>query len=163
MSNYFPDSGTLIVDCESIEEEALRNIAKEIFSKISHLELFYPNFDKWYFSKVVTGLVDGTRSFIIEFRDARFAGIAILKDTEYEKKICTISVREEYKSKGIGFRLFEKSILLLGTDKPLASVSEERFPEFEKLFNRLDFDYSEKYYGLYLPKKSELSFNGFLQ
>lgn len=163
MSDLFTSFGTSIIDSESADEKKLRSIATEVFNNISHLERYYPNFSDWYFNKVVNGLVNGSRRFIIELRDGKFAGVAILKDTEDEKKICTISISEEYKSKGLGYRLFEKSMRLLNTDKPLASISEERLPDFEKIFQHLNYEYSAEYHGLYLPQKSELSFNGLLQ
>ena len=161
--NNFPNFGTLIIESDIATAERLRKIAEEIFKNISHLEAFYPNFADWYFNTVVNGLVNGSRSFIIEFRDGKFAGIAILKDTELEKKICTLSINDEFKSKGLGYKLFEKSMRLLNTDKPLASVSEDRLSEFEKIFNKLGYQYSAEYNGLYLPNKSEFSFNGLLQ
>lgn len=159
----FANAGTLIIDYECADEAQLRNIATEVFSNISHLKQTYPKFSDWYFNKVVNGLVSGSRSFIIEIRDGKMAGVAILKDSVREKKICTISVSEEFKSKGLGFRLFEKSMRLLDTDKPLASVSESRMPEFEKIFQHLNYEFSAEYRGLYLPQKSEFSFNGVLQ
>lgn len=162
MSNIFSSVGTLIIDNASVSEEKLQNITKEVFSNISQLKYCYPEFYGWYFNKVVPGLIDGSRSFIIEFRDEKLAGIAILKDTTKEKKICTIWVNDKYKSKGIGFRLFEKSMRLLDTDKPLLTVSEDRLPEFEKIFHHFDYEYAAEYHGLYLPRKRELSFNGFL-
>lgn len=163
MQNIFPSFGTHIIESDSATPERLRKTAEEIFKNISHLGAFYPNFADWYFNTVVNGLVDGSRSFIIEFRDGKFAGVAILKDTEYEKKICTLNISDEFKSKGLGYKLFEKSMRLLNTDKPLASVSEDRLSEFEKIFDKLGYQYSAEYNGLYLPNKSEFSFNGLLQ
>lgn len=162
LNDLFSNLGTLIIDNESAGTTKLKNIANEVFNNIYHLENSYPTFNNWYFNKVVPGLIDGTRSFIIEFRDEKFAGIAILKDTAEEKKICTISINNEYKSKGIGFRLFEKSMRLLDANRPLLTVSEDRLPEFEKIFHHFDYEYVAEYHGLYLPRKRELSFNGFL-
>ena len=163
MDNLFVSSGTLFVDYDCADEAQLRNIAQEVFSRIAHLESSYPNFRAWYSDKVVSGLVSGSRSLIIELRDGKMAGVAILKDSIHEKKICTINVADEFKSKGLGYRLFEKSMRQLNTDKPLATVSEDRMPEFEKIFRHLNYEYSAEYSGLYLPRKSEFSFNGMLQ
>lgn len=163
MKRTHADFGTLIIDYDSTSEIQLRGLAMDIFQNISHLQQSYPDFKNWYFNKVVNGVIDGSRSFVIELRDGKMAGVAILKDADGEKKICTISVANEFKSKGLGFRLFEKSMRLLDTDKPLASVSESRLPEFEKIFQYLGYEYSAEYHGLYLPQKSEFSFNGVLQ
>ncbi len=163
MDKLLINSGTLFVDYECADEAQLRIIAREVFKNIAHLEEAYPNFADWFFSKVTNGLVNGTRSLIIELRDGKMAGVAILKDTLAEKKICTISVADEFKAKGLGYRMFEKSMRQLNTDKPLATVSEDRIPEFEKIFRHLNYECSAEYHGLYLPKKSEFSFNGVLQ
>jgi hypothetical protein len=163
MDKLLVNSGTLFVDNDCADETQLRDIAREVFSNIAHLEQSYPDFGGWYSRKVVNGLVNGSRSFIIELRDGKMAGVAILKDTLNEKKICTISVADEFKAKGLGYRLFEKSMRVLDTDKPLASVSESRLAEFEKIFQYLGYEYSAEYRGLYLPQKSEFSFNGVLQ
>lgn len=157
------DNGSLIIDHNSADSHVLTEIAGSVFCEISRLESSYPNFRRWFFDKVTTGLIDGSRSFIIELRYGKIAGVAILKSTPQEKKICTISISEDFRSKGLGFRLFEKSMLLLGTDKPLATVSDDRIQEFEKIFNYLNYELSAEYHGLYLPKKSEFSFNGILQ
>jgi hypothetical protein len=163
MKIQLSDNGSLIIDHNSADPHALAEISSNVFREVSRLESSYPNFRSWFFDNVATGLVDGSRSFIIELRYGKIAGVAILKNTPQEKKICTISISEEFRSKGLGFRLFEKSMLLLGTDKPLATVSDDRILEFEKIFNYLNYEFSAEYRGLYLPKKSEFSFNGILQ
>lgn len=163
MKLFAPNCGTLVVSHDSGTEAQLREIAEVVFSHLRHLEHSYPNFNHWYATRVVSGILNGSRSFVIELRDGKFAGVAILKDSPSEKKICTISVGEEYRAKGLGFRLFEKSMRLLDTDRPLATVSEDRMPEFEKIFHHLNYEYSAEYQGLYLPQKSEFSFNGLLQ
>ncbi|ADL54930.1 hypothetical protein [Gallionella capsiferriformans] len=163
MKKFSVDFGTLIVSNDSAEAEQLLCMSKVVLENIRHLEKSYPNFQYWFESQVVRGILGGSRSFVIELRDGKMAGVAILKDTPEEKKICTISVCDEFKSKGMGVRLFEKSMRLLDTDKPLASVSESRLPEFEKIFEYLDYDYSAEYHGLYLPQRKEFSFNGLLQ
>jgi hypothetical protein len=154
--------GTLFIDNGCCEHEQLVEISGEVFAKIAILKKSYPKLREWYFKKVVPGLFDGTRTFILELRDGQIAGVAILKDTVNEKKICTISVEDAFKSKGMGFRLFEKSMLLLKSDKPLASVSEDRVQDFEKIFQYFDYEFTSEYKGLYLPQKSEYSFNGVL-
>lgn len=163
MKLFAPNCGTLFVDQDSGTEAQLHEIAEVVFGQLHHLKLSYPTFNHWYATRVVPGILNGSRSFVIEIRDGKFAGVAILKDTSIEKKICTISVSEEYKAKGLGFRLFEKSMRRLDTDRPLATVSEDRMPEFEKIFRHLNYECSAEYQGLYLPQKSEFSFNGILQ
>jgi len=163
MKHLSIDCGTLIINHESGNEIQLRDISRAVYSNIAHLEQSYPKFKEWYTTKVVDGIMNGSRSFIIELRDGKIAGVAILKDDVSEKKVCTISVDKEFQAKGLGFRLFEKSMRLLDTDKPLASVSENRLPEFEKIFQHFNYECSAEYRGLYIPRKSEFSFNGVLQ
>jgi len=156
-------NGTLIIEHDSCGSDQLALVSIKVFQEISHLKNSYPNFEKWYLEKVVNGLKGGTRKIILELRDEKIAGVAIIKDTVLEKKICTISVNHEYKSKGLGIKLFERSMCLLDTDRPLASVSEDRMNEFEKVFKYFNYEFSAEYRGLYIPHKSEFSFNGVLQ
>jgi hypothetical protein len=156
------NSGSIIIDNQNCNTSELIDVTKKIYNEIFHLEKYYPNFKEWYFNKVTNGIIEGNRSFIIEIRDCKIAGISILKDTEKEKKICTLFVSDEYKSKGLGIKLFERSMKMLNTDKPLASVSEDRLKDFERIFNYFNFNLSNEYQDLYLPNKKEFSFNGYI-
>ena len=68
----------------------------------------YPNFDKWYNEKVLVEMRKGvsSREIIVAIseleRGSKITGVAIIKKTEEERKICTLKVLKEYRKQGIG-------------------------------------------------------------
>lgn len=122
----------------------------------------YPNFDSWLFEKVVPGVVSGERTVIIEVRATEMAGFMILKHSHLEKKLCTLRVRPQYESRGMGVRLFNAAFEILETEFPLLSVSEKAMPKFEPLFEYFGFSQEATYEDRYLPRVRELSYNGLL-
>jgi ribosomal protein S18 acetylase RimI-like enzyme len=122
----------------------------------------YPSFDLWFFNKVVPGILSGERTALIEMREEKLAGFMILKHDGFEKKLCTLRIRPEYESRGMGVRLFDLAFEILKTERPLLSVSESVKPKFENLFKYFGFSQEAIYEGRYRPSVRELSFNGLL-
>lgn len=145
------------------DPETLRRALQMLADDFVYLRGSYPNFDHWFFHQVVPGVMSGERSIFIEQRNTSIAGILILKHTSEEKKLCTLRVRPEYESLGLGVRLFETAFDVLGTEKPLLSVAEDAYPKFARLFDHFNFLQHESYVGKYLPRRTELSFNGVLE
>lgn len=127
---------------------------------LNDIEIFYPNFKIWFSTKVIPGLVNNTREILTEYRNGQLVGIAIIKRTKEEQKICTIKVIPEYQNRGIGIKLFKKSLLSLNTDKPLVTVPEERFNEFHKIFTHFGFKLNEIKKDYYRKGKKEYIYNG---
>lgn len=122
----------------------------------------YPNFDSWLVNKVVPGIENGDRTLLIEMRANEVAGFMILKHNLSEKKLCTLRVRPQYESRGMGVRLFDTAFEILKTERPLLSVSEKAMPKFETLFKYFGFSREAIYQDRYLPRVRELSYNGLL-
>jgi hypothetical protein len=138
---------------------------KSIYSNLFDLNLVYPCFQEWFVAKVIPGAKYGSREFILSIsKNHELTGIAILKNdvSNDEKKICTIKVMPNFLNAGVGIKLFERSMEILNTDKPLATVSSERILQFNKIFKYFGYKFYEKYEGLYLPNSTEYSFNGYL-
>ncbi len=139
---------------------------------------YYPEFDVWYNSKIV-GHIGLDRVLICAtinasdndrvtlFRNALpslgsakiVVGIAILKNTLAEKKICTLRVNEAFRGKGIGSCLIEQAFEELETDKPLMTVPEETLGQFGNLLRRYDFRCNEESVGMYRHGFAEYLFN----
>lgn len=131
---------------------------QKIYLQLSGAKEFYPNFEDWYFKKVVPDLFCEQRILVSEVRDNNIAGLAILK-VNHEKKLSTLKVSPKYINKGIGLKLFEKSFQLLETEKPFLTVSEEKLSEFKKLFDYYDFKMTSAHDNLYRIGKKEYFFN----
>lgn len=139
-------------------EEAMKIVSQDA----EFLRSSYPQFDKWFASKVLPGIQAGERTLLVEVRNSGAVGLLILKHTETEKKLCTLRVRPHYESRGLGVRLFHTAFELLGTERPLLSVSEPSSIKFERLFKYFGFAQEAIYEGRYLPMVYELAYNGLL-
>ena len=131
-----------------------------IFHFLAEARQYYPSFDMWYFQKVIPEIRSGKREILSEVRDGKIVAIAILKNTSQEKKICTVRVSEEFKNKGLGIRLFQKAFKILQTDKPFLTVSEEKLPDFQKIFDYFKFEQTAVLENYYREGKKEYIFNG---
>lgn len=130
---------------------------------LSDISEFYPNVYTWYETKVIPGIVKNERKIFTEIRDNKLIGIAIIKTTPNEEKICTIKILDEYVNCGIGIRMFEKLMKEFKTSTPLVTVPEERFEEFHKIFMKHDFRLTQILTSYYRPGKKEFIYNGYLK
>lgn len=135
----------------------------DISKKLNSLSLEYPNFDEWLKCKVFPGLFNGEREILIEHRQGKIAGLAIVKNNLMEKKICCLRVLPKFQNRGIGIKMFIKSMEILDTDKPLLSISENNISKFKKIMDYFNFKQYEKYLGLYKENTKEISYNGYLE
>jgi hypothetical protein len=119
----------------------------------------YPGIEKWFLSKVVPGLDEGTRRLVRLERHGQLVALGIGKNELDEKKICTVRVAPEYAGRGLGIRIFDSLMGWMGTDQPHATVSEEKLPEFEEIFSHYGFRLTSTVRGKYYPDKVEYFFN----
>lgn len=135
------------------------------------LTLNYPDFENWYYNIVIPSLENDKRereviialSKVEGLKEPEITGIAILKKTENEKKICTFRVHEGYRSLGIGTQLFEECFKYLGTRKPIITISEDREPMFRKHIETYKFKCVESIPNLYRVGVKEYIYNGKLR
>jgi GNAT superfamily N-acetyltransferase len=144
------------------QPQLLGQLMRYIADDISFLRASYPRFDDWFARKVIPGISLGERTVVIERRGAAIAGLMILKHTVAEKKLCTLRVRPDFESLGLGIRLFEDAFSVLETEQPLLSVSEHSMPKFVRLFAHFGFEQEAVYSGRYLPAVEEIAYNGLL-
>lgn len=132
------------------------------FRHLCHLSSYYPNFDKWYRGKVIPGISIGERKIIFRYVSGELGGIAIVKLTPEERKLCCLRILPQFQGTGIGIRLFSDSFSALQTEVPLLSVSEEHAIRFSPIFSHFGFELSARYTHLYRRNRTELSYNGLL-
>ena len=136
-------------------------VIDKIYNELKEAELLYPDFQKWFYNKVIPDVLENKRKILLEIRNNEIAGIAIIKNTMKEKKLCTLRVTDKYQNKGIGLKLFERAFEELNTSKPFLTVSEEKYKEFEKIFKYYGFELTNKIKDYYRKGKNELFFNEF--
>lgn len=136
---------------------------KNLYSALQFLSKDYPGFKLWFLGKVESEIICGKRELIMATYKREITGIAILKDTEHEKKICTMRVFPKFENMGYGKALFEHSFEILKYDRPIISISESRLDRFEGILKFYDFELnqvSDNYYG---NDQAEYVYNGELE
>jgi hypothetical protein len=118
----------------------------------------YPHLQSWYLTKVVPGIRLGTRHMIRLERDGQLAGLGIAK-AEDELKICTVRIAPNFAGRGMGVRLFDGLLHWLGVDDPHLTVTEQRMPLFERIFDWYGFQQTSVRSGVYRPCIHEFGYN----
>lgn len=106
---------------------------------LSILREDYPGFEKWL-KRVFIEIPLGRRVVVLDTDNGVIRGLAILKNTTGEKKVCTLRVGEKYRRQGIGTRLLRESYRILGTDRPLLTVSERNIDSFMPFLAKEGFE-----------------------
>lgn len=134
---------------------------KKIYAFLFMLNFNYPNFKKWYNSLFESDYtIKNSREIIFCVNSGEIAGVAILKKTDLENKICTLRVSTKYEKLGLGRSLLEKSMEYLHNDKPLITLHISMYHKFKNIINRYGFQLEQEIsccYGLF---RSELVYNG---
>ena len=162
-----------VLKYSQVDLNTRENLKKFLINKTSKqsIKSLYPNFDEW-FDKVLKEIEeDNTKREILFFTNIdnyglQIEGIAILKNTEEEKKICYLYI---FSFKDID-NIFEEIYNYLGTETPLLTVEKEIFenrykyilqPVNEEVRKRrkLNFNLTSIVPDKYVKGKTELIFN----
>src|SRR5262249_29651593 len=92
-------------------------------------------------------------------RNGKLVGVGIGKKDGTESKICTVRIAESHFGRGLGLRIFDSLLGWLGTDQPHLTVSERKFPAFERIFDYYQFQMTSACTGLYLRNVVEFAYN----
>lgn len=136
-----------------------------IFSELSFLRTEYPGFYTWFYNKVIPGLSNDSRKVFLAKTSISFGkvnGVLILKDSNIEKKICTLYVDKKSRMNGIGQKFIDIAFNELNTDKPLITVSDNRISEFSKILKKNNFAIADYLSNCYSNNHIEYTFNGHL-
>jgi GNAT superfamily N-acetyltransferase len=131
-----------------------------VWATLAPLKVTYPGFSNWYWSKVVPGILRGTRAILRQGPLDAPSGLAIVKRDAAENKICTLWVSEAGRCRGLGRGLIEEAIDWIRDDHPLFTVPAERFDEFQPLMERFGFNETARLNSLYRPGVAEHIYNG---
>lgn len=140
---------------------AFSDFVNKAYVLTDFLNSLYPDYTKWYFSKVIPGVIEGNREILICTIDKSVAGILILKNQATEKKICTLFIVEKFQKLGVAEKLVRKACDLLGTKTPLFTVSYSNFNEFKNLILKFEWERTQTLpIGFYNLEYEEFVYNG---
>lgn len=131
-----------------------------VWPTLAPLKATYPGFSSWYWSKVVPGVLRGTRAILRQGPLNAPLGLAIVKREAAENKICTLWVSEAGRGRGFGRELLEEAIDWIGDDYPLFTVPAQRYEEFQPLMERFRFYETQRLNSLYRSGIVEHIYNG---
>lgn len=140
---------------------AFSDFVNKAYVLTDSLNSLYPDYTKWYFSKVIPGVIEGNREILICTIDKSVAGILIFKKQATEKKICTLFIVEKFQKLGVAEKLVRKACDLLGTKTPLFTVSYSNFNEFKNLILKFEWERTQTLpIGFYNLEYEEFVYNG---
>ena len=116
----------------------------EIYLLTDYNHKQYQDYLKWYYSKSIPRVLNGTGEIVFYLDGLMIAGVAILKKDKIESKICTLMLNKNYRKKGYSKELLESSFKYLGTDKPLITIPSNRLDEFQSIINAYNWKESCK-------------------
>lgn len=146
---------------KGIDASLAKCILFHLQSFLSDLTLEYPFFFKWL-EKVFDELLTSNKRMVIlccGINIFDIKGVAILKLTDTEKKICTLRVLKTFRNRGIGTMLLKKSQELLAEKRPLITVSGIHMNEFTPFLKKNGFVLKDKVKSLYRRGCYEYFFN----
>lgn len=148
-----------------IDKTNCRSIGNFIFEQLKEilmdLNKEYPFFESWL-NKVFLELQTTYNRYIIVCVDQSnkyVRGVAILKKTNVENKICTLRVVSSFKRMGIGTSLLQKSIEVLKDKKPLITVPGIHMKEFAPFLKNNGFVLKDQVKSIYIKGAYEYFFN----
>lgn len=155
VSDGFPTDKT----CGTAAIAALSSAHRESLAFLVPLSDDYPEISFWFLRKVVPGEYRGNRHILRLERDGRLAALGIAKNELGEKKICTVRVHPHFVGRGLGIRVFEHLLNWLQVDKPHLTVSKEKLPVFQRIFDHYGFVQSFAIPNMYREGSIELGYN----
>lgn len=139
-----------------------QQLLEELYNVTKELEIDYPNHYNWFHQKFCKELDGKVREIVFCLDDDIPVGVAFLKKSKEEKKICTIYVEKAYRSIGIGTQLLLKSFSFLNTTKPLITMPEYKVKDFDNIIKNYNWEKTEKIESCY-SENDEIIFNGILK
>lgn len=139
-----------------------QQLLEKLYNVTKKLEIDYPNHYYWFHEKFCKELDGKVREIVFCLENDVPIGVALLKNSKEEKKICTIYVEKTYRNIGIGTQLLLKSFAFLNTTKPLITMPEYKVKEFYNIIKNYNWEKTEKIESCY-SEKNEIVFNGILK
>ena len=116
-----------------IQNKNFSKATNEIYLVTDYNHEQYPEYYKWYYTKNIPRVLQGTGEVIFYLDGFMVIGLAILKKDIEEAKICTLMIQEEYRKRGYSKMILESAFDYLKTEQPLITISAKRLDEFSKI------------------------------
>lgn len=142
-------------ECEIMSHnlETLKFLGQDIET----LAYLYPDIKSWYWSIFAKGFEGHEREVLIARENSgQLAGFSLLKNTFFEKKICTFYILPEFRESGLGRKLLPLAIDVIGGKDIGITVSDPVDKSLKPLLLSNGFEFESIESGLYLPQHKEI-------
>ncbi len=119
----------------------------------------YPDYKNWFLNKHIP-FIGINRETIIAIDKNNIVGIANLKFDSTEKKLCTLYIKEGYRFNRIGTTILNMSFNILGTNKPMITISDDVIFYLRRFILKNNWELSQKLDNFYSYDHNEYVFNG---
>lgn len=134
-----------------------RETLKFLGQDIEALAYLYPEIKSWYWNTFAKGFEGHEREILIATeKSGQLAGFSLLKNTFFEKKICTFYILPEFRESGLGRKLLPVAIDIIGGKEVGITVSESVDKSLNPLLLNSGFEVENIESGLYLPHQKEI-------
>lgn len=132
---------------------------KTLKTALSPISSLYPKFEGWLDFTFRGGLRSGQRKVILAHYGNEIAGIVLLKNNAFEKKICTFYILENFRGIGVGGELMNLALETLDSYDTFISVASERKAELDPLLDSYGFRLKSSVVGLYRAESTEFFYS----
>ena len=144
-----------------IETEEFLSLADQIYNLTKHLNNSYPNYKDWFYNKQLKESLSPNRNILfVRNKNNQVVGVASLKNTKEEKKLCTLYIKKEYRNQKITTELIKESFEYLETTRPLITFSENKLSMFENIINKYNWELIQIEENIYTNDNREYCYNG---
>lgn len=126
---------------------------------LSDISALYPNFNYWLQYKFYQPSHESQRKIIIAHNGTALLGIALLKKSHDENKICTLYTSPFHQGQGIGSQLVDLSLQYFDSPDVLITVAQEKLIELAPILKSKGFICTSSIQGFYRPESTEYFFN----
>lgn len=135
------------------------DLVNQIYYVTDHLSFDYPKHKEWFFNKHLKSIGQDREVIYITLYN-NICGVAFLKKTSDEKKICTFYVSEHSRNKGVGSALLQACFDFLETEQPLISMPKHKVRYFLYYVYKYNWKITQILPSFYNKENDEVVFNG---
>lgn len=126
---------------------------------LNEVQCLYPNFNTWLKHKFYQPSYEDQRKIIMAHNGVSLLGVALLKKSPYENKICTLYTSPFHQGQGIGSQLVDLSLQYFDSPDVLITVAQEKRAELAPILKSKGFICTSANKGMYRSDNIELFFN----
>lgn len=144
---------------EHFKIESYEDALSNIIDVLKPIKEYYPKYEDWIEGVVQAGILNDTRKIRVLKNDGRIAGLSILKDTDSEKKICSLFIHPEYRGESWMYSIFTDSLAYLKTNKPVITIPSTIIKKYHGLIFSNQWENTSRIENRYQPGIIEYGFN----